>query len=424
MSPYSKTSKVHRQEGGFIPGQERPAKQSSGNDQHSPRALASLLAATGSLSDEGSLSVERAIPELRRGRPVVVQPPRGSGGSALLLAAAETAEPGLLERLLALPGVRLVLPAERLKHMGLSAECAQAVAVAGWSEARVKLAVLATKPGLEEALERGLRAAGPEAEAGLTLLKLARLLPAALAVALPPEELEAGELRLTERPCAFVTLSVADVAGYRDRSAAALTIATRTSVPLSESQDSEFVVFHGGDGERDQLAIVIGEPDTSRPVPVRLHSACLTGDLFGSLKCDCGDQLRLAVQEIAELGGGVILYLDQEGRGIGLRSKIRAYGLQAEQHDTVDANTLLGYAPDERRYAVAARMLALLGLTEVTLLTNNPEKIRALSAAGIAVVSSKRLLGRVNPHNWQYLATKAGRSGHLLDALPLRDGAA
>lgn len=368
--------------------------------------MASLLADSSSLSDEGSLAVERAIPELRRGRPVVI---RGASGAALLVVAAESAEPALLTQLLEQPDIRLVLPAERLQHIGFAAERPQAIPVAGWSEARLKEAVLAPTPTSLVPHLANVDIALPQAEAGLTLLKLAHLLPAALAVALPPMGVSST----------LVALATVDITGYQDRSAAALTIATRTPVPLSEAVDSEFVVFHGGDGERDQLAIVIGELDTAGPVPVRLHSACLTGDLFGSLKCDCGDQLRLAVQDISALGGGVILYLDQEGRGIGLRSKMRAYGLQAAQHDTVDANTLLGYAPDERRYKVASRMLDLLGVTEVTLLTNNPEKIRALTASGIDVVSSRRVLGEVNPHNWGYLATKAARSGHLLDALSL-----
>ena len=121
------------------------------------------------------------------------------------------------------------------------------------------------------------------------------------------------------------------------------------------------MVFRGGDGLREQLAIIVGKPDPATPVLTRLHSACLTGDLFASLKCDCGDQLRMAVGEIAAAGSGVLLYLDQEGRGIGLLNKMRAYGLQELGHDTLDADAVLGYGPDEQRYAVAGAMLALLG---------------------------------------------------------------
>ena len=133
------------------------------------------------------------------------------------------------------------------------------------------------------------------------------------------------------------------------------------------------------------VAVVVGKPDFSKPVPVRLHSACLTGDVFGSRRCDCGDQLKLALARLDEAGGGVILYLDQEGRGVGLVNKMRAYQLQDEGLDTVDANTTLGFDDDERDYGIAARMLEMLGCTRVRLLTNNPAKLEGVSAAGIDV---------------------------------------
>ncbi len=194
-------------------------------------------------------------------------------------------------------------------------------------------------------------------------------------------------------------------------------IAARTRVPLAEATDAEFVIFRGGDGLHDQVAIVIGEPNPHQPVLTRLHSACLTGDLFASLKCDCGDQLRMAVGEIAAAGSGVLLYLDQEGRGIGLLNKMRAYGLQELGHDTMDADAVLGYGPDERRYSVAGAMLALLGFRRITLMTNNPGKITALEDFGVDVVGHQRILGAVNPHNHNYLKTKARRAGHMLDEI-------
>jgi GTP cyclohydrolase II len=147
---------------------------------------------------------------------------------------------------------------------------------------------------------------------------------------------------------------------------------------------------------------------------VRLHSACLTGDLFGSLKCDCGDQLRHTARFMAENGGGVILYLDQEGRGNGLANKIRAYALQARGHDTYDADEILGFGLDQRRFGYAARMLDLLGVTRVRLMTNNPAKIEALRAAGLEV-ADQRIQGRPTPQNIHYLATKRDRAGHFLD---------
>ena len=138
---------------------------------------------------------------------------------------------------------------------------------------------------------------------------------------------------------------------------------------------------------RDQVAIIVGKPDFNKPVFVRLHSACLTGDLFGSLKCDCGDQLRGAVQAMTEGDGGILLYLDQEGRGNGIANKIRAYKLQSEGFDTYDADAALGFGLDQRRFAFAAQMLTELGVTRVRVLTNNPVKIGALEEAGLDVVA-------------------------------------
>jgi GTP cyclohydrolase II len=147
---------------------------------------------------------------------------------------------------------------------------------------------------------------------------------------------------------------------------------------------------------------------------IRLHSECLTGDVFGSLKCDCGPQLRVALQIIGANGGGVLLYLRQEGRGIGLANKIRAYALQDRGLDTVDANRRLGFADDERDYGVAAAMLRALGISEVRLLTNNPAKVAGLEAAGIKVAERVAHQMPANPHNADYLTAKRKRSGHLL----------
>jgi GTP cyclohydrolase II len=150
-------------------------------------------------------------------------------------------------------------------------------------------------------------------------------------------------------------------------------------------------------------------------VAVRLHSACLTGDLFGSLKCDCGDQLRWTVRWMAENGGGVLLYLDQEGRGNGIANKMRAYKLQAEGYDTYEANAALGFELDGRRFDFAAEMLRQLGVRCIRLLTNNPEKAAALRRAGLDLVSEYRVVGRTTPENVRYLAAKRDRAGHAID---------
>ncbi len=187
------------------------------------------------------------------------------------------------------------------------------------------------------------------------------------------------------------------------------------------------MVFRGGPALRDQVAIVVGHLDQSRPVLVRVHSACLTGDLFGSLRCDCGDQLRNALAQLATEEGGILLYLDQEGRGTGIRNKMRAYALQDEGLDTIDADATLGYSADERRYEIAASMLAKLGCRRIRLLTNNPDKVAGLQRAGIDVVGRRPLLATITEENQSYLSTKVERAGHLLNgylrSTPSADGA-
>jgi GTP cyclohydrolase II len=189
-------------------------------------------------------------------------------------------------------------------------------------------------------------------------------------------------------------------------------IVARAKLPLEGLPATQIVALRASDDGQEHVALLIGAPG-GRPPLVRLHSECLTGDVFGSLKCDCGPQLREALKIIGEAGGGVLLYLRQEGRGIGLANKLRAYALQDRGLDTVDANRRLGFADDERDYAHAAAMLRALGIDEVRLLTNNPNKVAGLESAGITVVERVAHHMPANPHNADYLATKRKKSGHL-----------
>jgi GTP cyclohydrolase II len=241
--------------------------------------------------------------------------------------------------------------------------------------------------------------------ASLALANLSLLLPAVLVANAIPAGLK--------RP-PILSVEAEDIFAFRDREAKSLKIAARTFVPLEGAGRCEFVVFRGGDGFRDQVAVIVGGPSPERPVPVRIHSACLTGDLFGSLKCDCGGQLRGTVQAMSGQGGGIVLYLDQEGRGNGIANKIRAYGLQEQGFDTYDADEILGFGPDQRRFDFAGEMLKQLGFTSVRLMTNNPQKIAALREAGLEVVSTHRVLTPPTAHNAKYLAAKRDKGGHLL----------
>jgi len=250
------------------------------------------------------------------------------------------------------------------------------------------------------------------APAALALAKLARLLPAALAA-----PARAGAAARAEA-LALLSVSAEDVLGYPDAAAGSLQRVAEAQVPLEAAEDARVVAFRSPDGGIEHLAILIGEPahrPDDGPAPlVRLHSECFTGDLLGSLRCDCGPQLRLALRRIAAEGVGALLYLAQEGRGIGLPSKLRAYALQDRGLDTVDANRALGWQADERSFLVAATMLEHLGIRRVRLLTNNPDKLAGLAACGIEVTGRESLQIAPNGVNDHYLATKARRFGHLL----------
>ena len=206
-------------------------------------------------------------------------------------------------------------------------------------------------------------------------------------------------------------ISAAAVLAFSE--AATLRIAARARLPVARADAAEIVAFRSTGDAAEHVALLIGSPGAGVPL-VRLHSECLTGDALGSLKCDCGPQLAHALDAIRDAGWGILLYLRQEGRGIGLVNKLRAYALQDQGYDTIDANLRLGFDEDERDYAVAARMLALLHQDRVRLLTNNPAKVSALEAAGIAVAERVPLQVPPNPHNAAYLDAKRQRSGHQL----------
>jgi len=347
--------------------------------------------------------VERGLFEFRSGRPIIMTGP----GERLILLPVDGMEDEQLAafRQLCIPGrLDLLITARRAQALGLAAAGPIALSVEPGDGADAILSLAA-----DAHVERHLEAKPASAIAGaaIELAKLAQRLPALLVADLGDGALEGVPL---------VTVAAQTVAPFRESAIASLRSAAEAHVPLSGGLSTRFVVFRDAIGGT-ATAVIVGAPDMSRPVPVRLHSACLTGDVFGSRRCDCGDQLRLALGRLEEEGGGIILYLRQEGRGLGLANKMRAYRLQDAGLDTIDANAALGFDDDERDYGAAVRMLDMLGCRRVLLLTNNPAKLDGLAQAGVEVCGRVALQGPINSDNRRYLTAKARRAGHQLDHL-------
>jgi GTP cyclohydrolase II len=351
----------------------------------------------------GQVEVERALAEFRGGRPVLFC----DDGQALLALPVDGIDRERLAAFARLCGSgapRLIVTARRARALGLEAAGPMALTLDGADDAEMIFALAADA---EIPPARPAVPAAASATAAIELAKLAQRLPALLSTDAP--------VRTSFVP-PLVAVEASAITNFRRSTVQSLTIAGEAQVPLQGGIAAKFVVFRDAIGG-GSVAIVVGEPDFSQPVPVRLHSACLTGDVFGSRRCDCGDQLQLALTRLEAAGGGVILYLDQEGRGLGLVNKMRAYQLQDAGLDTVDANTTLGFDDDEREYGVAVRMLEMLGCTRVLLMTNNPAKLDGLAVAGIDVRGRMPLQAPINADNRRYLTAKATRAGHRLDHL-------
>lgn len=305
--------------------------------------------------------------------------------------------------LVAPTAARLVLTSRRACSLGIEASGPVAIKLADDADAQTILALVTeNKPRFEFLTEP----AGAAAAAAIDLVKLVRVLPAVLVA--PTDSAISGAFDPR-----IIKVDAKAVMRFREEGMQSLAIAAEAHVPLASRVEARFVVFRDSFGD-DPVAVIVGAPDLSKPVPVRIHSACLTGDVFGSRRCDCGDQLRLALARLHEAGGGIILYLAQEGRGVGLANKMRTYKLQDAGLDTVDANNTLGFDDDERDYGIAVRMLQMLGATRVMLLTNNPDKLDSLTKAGIEVFGRMPLETPVTADNRRYLVAKAARAGHHL----------
>jgi GTP cyclohydrolase II len=375
------------------------------------------------VSAEGQAAEDRAMPlgptrqeglararaDLRMGLPVIVV----AGEAAACIVAAEVLTADRLADLRRLGSIDLALTVRRartLKAHAYDGDLARVIlpdaADLAWIRATADPAAdlafpmkgpYPTRRGGDAALHR----------AALALARQAHLLPAALVVPI------AREPATTLARDHFLHLVAAD--------AVPLTLAERrlvpaaaARVPLAVSEAGRVHVFRDLDGSEEHYAVEIGRPDRAGPVLCRLHSACFTGDLLGSLKCDCGAQLRTALDQIAAEGAGILLYLNQEGRGIGLANKLRAYSLQDQGFDTVEANHRLGFEDDERDFRLGADILKALGIGAVRLLTNNPAKVAMMQTCGLTVAERVPLRVGATAHNRDYLRTKAVKSGHLL----------
>ena len=351
---------------------------------------------------KGQTGVNRGVAEFHARRPVLV-----AGLEALLALPVEGLDAQRLAEFIALCAPvmpRLVVTARRAHALGLDATSPMALHLA--PDVGVAT-IVALAADAKANLTVGAKLAGATAAAAVELVKLSQGLPAVLVA-------EVASSLAAEHN--IVTVDAKAVAQFGIEAVRTLTIASKAYVPLDSGRRARFVVFRDAMGG-SPVAIVIGKPDYSKPVVVRLHSACLTGDVFGSRRCDCGDQLNLAIERIEEIGGGIVLYLAQEGRGLGLANKMRTYQMQDDGLDTVDANTTLGFDDDERDYGVAARMLQMLDCHRVLLLTNNPHKLDGLAQYGIEISGRMPIEAPINSDNRRYLTAKAARAGHRLNHL-------
>lgn len=352
--------------------------------------------------------IARARADLRMGVPVVLK-----GAHPVIVMAAETLTAQRLTDLLALGGAPvLAITARR-------AETLKARAYDG-DLARIALPVDATPAWVQSIANPSddLRAPmkGPfnclrggdvsAHRAAIQLAKTARLLPAVLVLELADAVAFAAENNLNCIDLASATPALSKRSPLHP--------VVNARLPMEVSETGRLHIFRPDDGAEEHYAIEVGRPDRAKPVLTRLHSACFTGDLMGSLKCDCGPQLRAALAQMGQEGHGILLYLNQEGRGIGLANKMRAYSLQDQGFDTVEANHRLGFEDDERDFQLGADILKSMGFSAIRLLTNNPRKVDMMIKSGIEVTERVPLAVGETRHNRAYLATKAAKSGHLL----------
>lgn len=336
-------------------------------------------------------NIERAVSELRRGQPIAL--------GNMLVASVEGIDAPQIKQLSKIAGsktVELLISAARL---GKSSGKAKAYVCTLDNAKDIPFLV-----GLEDGKYAvpSYRVATKAQQSILELMRIAELMPAAMI------------LPLKAKPKDVITVTSKDIAAYEDTVAYSLNEVCRAPLNLKHVGKGEIIGFRPISGGREHYAIVVGEGLKAKAPLIRIHSSCYTGDLLSSLACDCGDQLHTALHKMADDGGGIVLYLMQEGRGIGLVNKLRTYALQAQGMDTVEANQSLGFADDERLFLPAAEILKRLGINCVSLLTNNPRKVKELERFGIQVDARVPHIMETHTHTANYMATKSRKLGHIL----------
>ena len=373
--------------------------------------------------EDSHIDAERCIAELQRGRPIVLSAEADGVPSYQVIQLIETISATELEQLIAARSCHLLISRPRALALDLHIDRdgvflelhpqTAAQTVFNWAGLLPETAgagsLSADCPANEKLPQPNIDTRVPDipaqlqsetAKAALNLSRFAHVLPAFITYNTPAI------------PANVLSVSVNEAKTYDDNSGNLIMLSS-APVPLAAAENTRLTVFRERHGNAEHVAITVGNPDLSGVVTVRLHSSCFTGDILGSMKCDCGEQLDRAIAHMADGDGGVVIYVSQEGRGIGLPSKLLAYQLQDQGLDTIDANQHLGFGADERQYSAAVCMLEKLGINNVRLMTNNPLKIEALQQHGVNVHGRVPSPATVNVHNARYLETKRNRAGHL-----------
>lgn len=347
---------------------------------------------------QSHLSTGRAVDQLRRQLGIILEE---DNGKLLGAVPVEGLTPGLFAELRK-SRLNLLLTAARARNLGLHVKDARTVRLDAANLSLPDLLALAD-PLTEQPKSHNIKAlpATPAEDMLMTLAKYASLLPGVLTV-------EGDGF-----PADWLKVSMADVTAYWDAPPLDLVPLARAALPIEGAENATLTCFRTRWGTSTHLALVFGDVAASPAPLVRVHSSCITGDILGSLRCDCGNQLKSAIDAIAAEGTGALLYLHQEGRGIGIANKLRAYALQERGVDTFEANLMLGFEEDERDFSIASAMLKHLGIACCRLLTNNPQKIEHLKKHGIAITGRVPLVAEAGAHNHAYLSAKAKKSGHL-----------